>query len=146
MAIALILAGAGAASASAARVPANLQGTWIADNPSGKHSRTVFARLTIRIGSGNVNSPIGTLRFSAAGGRTTCRARLTYLGPLPFNHQFGVKFLPGAPRRARGFCKPSRSNGKRFIVSLRGSDEIVFSIRGQSGGYDYLDAIARLAD
>ena len=116
-----LLAIVGAVPASAEGVPSNMRGRWvISDTDPTMYPATVFARFTIKIGQGSVNSTVGSMTTYASGGKKTCSARLTYLGlDGDGRASFAIRFKSGAPRRARGFCRPSRSNGERLVIAKR---------------------------
>ncbi len=135
--IALVLVIACAVSAPAALASGNdvdpeLVGTW---RVSGLTYPGVN-QVTVRVASdASLNQPSGSMRFSAAGGKTNCRARLTYLGVGGdfIDGTFAVRYTRRYSRKAAYFCRPTR-RGDRLTLShwSRGSEGVLgaFTHRG----------------
>ncbi len=118
-------------SAAAEPIKDTEVGTWRATSTySPALSLTTFASLTVKVRSADLNETAGSVTFFASGGKRSCRARLVYLGRFGYfdgNPRFSVRFLPGAPKRARSFCRPSRS-GSRLQLSRNGDERAKISI------------------
>ena len=113
----------GVVAPARADVPPRIRGTWAVSAIEAPTYGSAFSRLVVKIKRAKVNRNAGSFKFYAAGGKTTCRARLTYLGTPPStsgqsDSVFAVRFRSGASKRARAFCRPSRSNGMRLRINV----------------------------
>jgi hypothetical protein len=105
-------------------------GTWKAS----QIGQRGFSQMTIRLAAGSrVNASAGAVRFAWAGGRTTCRARLTYLGGDAHRAEFAVRFQAGAARRARYFCRAG-AQGVRLRLSTASDPTLRQGNIGLPGG------------
>jgi len=123
-------------AARADTVPSDTQGKW---SGTTDHGSALFSKAVLSIAESG-----GTMRIYAAGGRTTCRARLVFIDAYRDSgseiRHFGVRFLKGAPRSARAMgCSPSRSNGARLNVSVLEYYKLDLSLTEANGNITVLD-------
>jgi hypothetical protein len=116
----LLLVAPAAAAGEADKYETHMPGVWtgteIHDPALG------FTQTSLRLlRHAKVNQTAGSLRLSAPGGKTVCRARLVLLDPTGLYTsgaaEFAVKYQRGATAKVRQFCKP-QTRGDRLYVAL----------------------------
>jgi hypothetical protein len=116
----LLLLSSVAVANGADKYEAHMPGVWTG---TAVHDPALgFTQTSMRLlGHAKVNQTAGSLRLSAPGGKTVCRARLVLLDPTGLYTsgaaELAVKYQRGAAVKVRQFCKP-QTRGDRLYVAL----------------------------